>query len=156
MAYRRQTGRYKPVLDAIEQRAKDVRLWLYRQTANEIVVVSHGAFLHFLTDDWEEGYSEKGQYTYADSPQLFLPGHESSLTRSQQEPAGQTQSTAHMSFSPNPTAKLMVKAVKAKILNSLKQPNHVDDEAELALSRHRRGRKSYMSQRLGHGRSKGT
>lgn len=55
-----QTGKYKPALNLIDQRAQDMRRWLYTQTAKEIVVVSHGAFLHFLTDDWEEGHTAKG------------------------------------------------------------------------------------------------
>ncbi|KAJ5273639.1 hypothetical protein N7478_008764 [Penicillium angulare] len=31
-----------------------MRYWLKKRPEKNIVVVSHGAFLHFLTDDWED------------------------------------------------------------------------------------------------------
>jgi len=55
------TGRWYPASSAISARAKDARIWL-RELAEkaiaesgedvEIVVVTHGGFLHFFTDDW--------------------------------------------------------------------------------------------------------
>ncbi|CAI7662638.1 unnamed protein product [Penicillium palitans] len=49
------TGRYEPTRGRIEARARDTRLWLQARPEKEIVVVSHGGFLHFLTEDWEDG-----------------------------------------------------------------------------------------------------
>lgn len=56
-------GRYSPASEAIRARARDVRL-LLRQKARElaakgdadveIVLVTHGGFLHYLTNDWED------------------------------------------------------------------------------------------------------
>ncbi|KAK1141283.1 hypothetical protein N8T08_009186 [Aspergillus melleus] len=54
------SGRYKPVTESIEDRARAVRQWLSQCPEKEIVVVSHGAFLHFLTEDWEDSYTHEG------------------------------------------------------------------------------------------------
>ncbi|KAA8646289.1 hypothetical protein EYZ11_007706 [Aspergillus tanneri] len=48
------SGRYAPTLEAISLRARDVRCWLKARPEREIVVVTHGGFLHFLTEDWED------------------------------------------------------------------------------------------------------
>ncbi|KAN0120123.1 phosphoglycerate mutase-like protein [Hyaloscypha variabilis] len=59
-------GRWSPASSAIEQRARDARLWL-RELAEgaegdvQIVVVTHGGFLHYFTEDWEG--SERGTGT---------------------------------------------------------------------------------------------
>jgi broad specificity phosphatase PhoE len=51
------TGRWSPTKEAIEARAKDARLIL-REIAQEseedkeIIVVTHGGFLHYFTEDW--------------------------------------------------------------------------------------------------------
>jgi broad specificity phosphatase PhoE len=52
------TGRFSPDVHAIEQRAKEARIWLRELGKRsgkdaDIVVVTHGGFLHFFTDDWE-------------------------------------------------------------------------------------------------------
>ncbi|KAF9890750.1 hypothetical protein FE257_005619 [Aspergillus nanangensis] len=52
-------GRYTPNIQAIQERARAVRCWLNTREEKEIVVVSHGAFLHFLTEDWEDSYIEE-------------------------------------------------------------------------------------------------
>jgi broad specificity phosphatase PhoE len=52
------TGRWSPETAAVEARAREARVIL-RSLANteeddqEIIVVTHGGFLHFLTEDWE-------------------------------------------------------------------------------------------------------
>lgn len=56
-------NRYSPASDAIKARARDARI-LLRQKARElvdagdesveIVLVSHGGYMHYITDDWEE------------------------------------------------------------------------------------------------------
>ncbi|KAG9189106.1 phosphoglycerate mutase-like protein [Alternaria panax] len=38
---------------AISKRASDLRNWLYQRPEAQVMVVTHGAFAHFLTEDWE-------------------------------------------------------------------------------------------------------
>ncbi|KAI9750581.1 MAG: hypothetical protein M1835_001368, partial [Candelina submexicana] len=45
-------GKWAPTAEAITARAKETRLWLRNREENEIVLVSHGGFLHYLTEDW--------------------------------------------------------------------------------------------------------
>lgn len=55
------TGRWSPASSAIEARARDARIWLRDlglQAAREgedvnIVVVTHGGYLHYFTEDWD-------------------------------------------------------------------------------------------------------
>lgn len=49
-----QSGQYAPITDVIRQRARAVRSWLCARPEKEIAVVTHGAFLHYLTEDWED------------------------------------------------------------------------------------------------------
>lgn len=51
---------WEPTIQALEARAKKARVWLRDLAAQSkgadevhIVVVTHGGFLHFLTDDWD-------------------------------------------------------------------------------------------------------
>lgn len=62
-------GRYSPTDKAIRARARSVRLLLRQQIRElsdrgdispEIVLVTHGGFLHYLTDDWEDAGSYAG------------------------------------------------------------------------------------------------
>ncbi|OGM45144.1 hypothetical protein ABOM_006666, partial [Aspergillus bombycis] len=53
--------RYAPSIKAIQDRAQAVRRWLASRPESEIVIVSHGAFLHFLTEDWEDSFVEEGR-----------------------------------------------------------------------------------------------
>jgi broad specificity phosphatase PhoE len=55
-------GRWSPAAAAIEARARDARIWLRNlgQSAQadsdadvDIVVVTHGGYLHYFTEDWE-------------------------------------------------------------------------------------------------------
>ncbi|KAJ5081155.1 phosphoglycerate mutase-like protein [Penicillium angulare] len=47
-------GRYQAIRGKIQARALNMRCWLRKRPEKDIAVVSHGAFLHFLTDDWED------------------------------------------------------------------------------------------------------
>ncbi|EYE95232.1 uncharacterized protein EURHEDRAFT_412560 [Aspergillus ruber CBS 135680] len=53
-------GRYKPTNQAIKDRARDARRWLKARPEKEIVVVTHGGFLHYLTEDWEDSSQYQG------------------------------------------------------------------------------------------------
>ncbi|KAK2605930.1 hypothetical protein QQS21_003656 [Conoideocrella luteorostrata] len=62
-------SRYSPQSSAIEARARDTRI-LLRQKIREmikagdvdaqVVLVTHGGFLHYFTDDWEDSYQYPG------------------------------------------------------------------------------------------------
>ncbi|KAJ5379469.1 phosphoglycerate mutase-like protein [Penicillium cosmopolitanum] len=54
------SGKYEPTSERIRDRAREARCWLKERPESEIVVVSHGGFLHFLTDDWEDGNKFEG------------------------------------------------------------------------------------------------
>ncbi|KAF2149363.1 PGAM-domain-containing protein [Myriangium duriaei CBS 260.36] len=45
-------GRWAPHSDAIVARAADARKWLLARPEKDIVVVTHGGFLHYFTEDW--------------------------------------------------------------------------------------------------------
>jgi broad specificity phosphatase PhoE len=53
-------GRWSPAASAIEARARDARIWLRNLAQSQsgdgdvdIVVVTHGGYLHYFTEDWE-------------------------------------------------------------------------------------------------------
>ena len=46
---------------AIEARAKEARQWLKARPEKEIVLVTHGGFLHFFTEDWAETNKFQGR-----------------------------------------------------------------------------------------------
>ncbi|ODM20813.1 hypothetical protein SI65_03866 [Aspergillus cristatus] len=45
-------GIYAPTLNAVRRRVAAPRSWLWKRHEKSIVLVSHGAFLHYLTEDW--------------------------------------------------------------------------------------------------------
>lgn len=45
-------GKYAPQADAIQGRAREARQWLMNRPEKDIVVVTHGGFLHYFTEDW--------------------------------------------------------------------------------------------------------
>ncbi|CAI7606232.1 unnamed protein product [Penicillium manginii] len=45
-------GKWAPIAERLLERAQLAREWLMQRPEKEIVVVSHGCFLHLLTDDW--------------------------------------------------------------------------------------------------------
>ena len=47
-------GRWAPTAGAIEKRAREVRQWLKARPEKEIVLVTHGGFLHYFTEDWTD------------------------------------------------------------------------------------------------------
>lgn len=46
------TGKWAPTADAIEKRAREARQWLKARPEEAVVVVTHGGFLHYFTEDW--------------------------------------------------------------------------------------------------------
>jgi len=47
-------GKWEPTPAAIKARAREARRWLKARPEKEIVLVTHGGFLHFFTEDWED------------------------------------------------------------------------------------------------------
>lgn len=47
-------GKWIPTGEAIEARAREARQWLKARPEKEIVVVTHGGLLHYLTEDWSD------------------------------------------------------------------------------------------------------
>ncbi|KAI0907910.1 histidine phosphatase superfamily [Ustulina deusta] len=45
-------GKWAPTVGMLLERGKRARQWLRRRPEKDILIVSHGCFLHFLTDDW--------------------------------------------------------------------------------------------------------
>ena len=57
-------GRYAPTNQAIKHRAREARRWLKARPEKEIVLVTHGGFLHYLTEDWEDSSQFQGMYFF--------------------------------------------------------------------------------------------
>lgn len=55
-----QRGRYATDHESLTKRAADLRSWLYQRSEPRILFVTHGAFLHYLTEDWSGDDPEKG------------------------------------------------------------------------------------------------
>ncbi|KUJ13857.1 phosphoglycerate mutase family protein-like protein [Mollisia scopiformis] len=53
-------GLYEDSLQAVEARAAELRMWLWRRPEKEFVLVTHGAFLHYLTEDWDGFHASHG------------------------------------------------------------------------------------------------
>ena len=56
------TGKWAPTVDALEKRAREARQWLRARPEDEIVVVTHGGLLHYLTQDWSDFVEANGTY----------------------------------------------------------------------------------------------
>lgn len=65
---RMQEGKWAPTISALRNRAREVRKWLKSRPEKQIVLVTHGGLLHYLTEDWEDGSMYQGIYH-----QLFFP-----------------------------------------------------------------------------------
>ncbi|KAG4415033.1 hypothetical protein IFR04_011854 [Cadophora malorum] len=49
----KKSGKFEASLEAVNARAAELRAWLWQRPEKSIVLVTHGAFLHYFTDDWE-------------------------------------------------------------------------------------------------------
>ncbi|EED21485.1 phosphoglycerate mutase, putative [Talaromyces stipitatus ATCC 10500] len=50
--WNKKTGKWAPSSDALISRARAARQWLMQRPEKEVVVVCHGGFLHYFTQDW--------------------------------------------------------------------------------------------------------
>ncbi|KAJ5845680.1 hypothetical protein N7534_009349 [Penicillium rubens] len=71
------SGRYEPTNKALKERARAARRWLKARPEKEIVMVTHGGFLHYFTEDWEDssqfqgtGWSNTEYRTFAFSEEI--------------------------------------------------------------------------------------
>ncbi|EPS34072.1 hypothetical protein POX_a00947 [Penicillium oxalicum] len=53
-------GRYAPRAKALKERARATRRWLKARPEKEIVLVTHGGYLHYFTEDWEDSSQYQG------------------------------------------------------------------------------------------------
>lgn len=54
-------GIYEPRLIALKQRARELRCWLRNRAESEVVVVGHGSFWHWVTEEVDEDGSLTGE-----------------------------------------------------------------------------------------------
>ena len=59
-----QQGKWAPIATCLLERAALARHWLSERAEAEIVVISHGCFLHFLTDDWINAVNPQGRLLF--------------------------------------------------------------------------------------------
>ena len=57
-------GKFAPDAASIERRASETRQWLKTRPEKEIVLVTHGGFLHYFTGDWSESCKFVGISAY--------------------------------------------------------------------------------------------
>lgn len=58
-------GKWAPVAEAVERRAREARRWLMARSEKEVVLVTHGGFLHYFTEDWSDSGRFNGKIGYA-------------------------------------------------------------------------------------------
>ena len=54
-------GKWAQDADSLRARAKEVRQWLKARPEKEVVLVTHGGFLHYLNEDWADFDRIKGK-----------------------------------------------------------------------------------------------
>ena len=55
------TGKWAAEAEALERRARETRRWLKARPEKEIVLVTHGGFLHYLSEDWSDSGMFNGE-----------------------------------------------------------------------------------------------
>lgn len=56
-------GKWAEDAKAVDARAKEARIWLKARPEKEIVLVTHGGFLHYFTEDWGDSAIYEGKTT---------------------------------------------------------------------------------------------
>lgn len=103
-----QEGRWGPSARTLLERAQVARGWLMKRPEREIVVVSHGCFLHFLTDDWVNSINPQGAWfgpLRIAPPSSILRNTKAVIKRLDADPfflATKQQAGATVSFAPSP------------------------------------------------------
>ena len=55
------SGKWAPERVPAENRARELRAWLKARPEKEIVLVTHGGFLHYFLEDWDENGEFHGE-----------------------------------------------------------------------------------------------
>ena len=142
--------RYSPHSDAIKARARATRLFLREKAAEliakegrddiQIVLVSHGGFLHYLSDDWEGAATRPGtgfmncevrsyQFTTNNLNKLDTDAKLVETTSSRQ-----ARGLSHPMPDPAEQEKLFVQAMEGWEAQGLERPDRLEDP-ELPLRR---------------------
>jgi len=100
---------WEPTIKGLENRARKARVWLRDLAAQSkdadevhIVVVSHGGFIHFFTEDWDGMNPSKGMCMSPSAGQIHPPGGwtcSTNVSFAIKGLAGRTQSFGRMSSS---------------------------------------------------------
>ena len=134
-------SRYSQSNDAIRARARDTRLFLrevVRELVSngnddaEIVLVTHGGFLHYLTNDWEDSYLYPGTGWYNCETRAYV--FESDFRSNHDEEAwlmetGESRSRRgkdHPVYGKNDQVKLFTVAMERWQGQGLQRPDEVD------------------------------
>ncbi len=99
-------GKFAPTAPAIENRAADARAWLLQRPEKEVVVVSHGGFLQYLTSNWSAssdpstkmqgtGWANAEWRTYTFNPFDTTPPQLIETVQSRQRRLGKYKSLDH-------------------------------------------------------------
>ncbi|KAJ5513539.1 Histidine phosphatase superfamily clade-1 [Penicillium fimorum] len=67
----KESGRYAPANQALKQRARAARRWLKARPEKEIVMVTHGGFLHYFTEDWEDNSLHRLYRTFTFTEEIY-------------------------------------------------------------------------------------
>lgn len=105
-------GYWGPDKAVVEQRAADMRSWLFERPEKTIVLVTHGAFLHYFTEDWEGFHSNIGSAYHNCEVREFTFTDDSNNTGAHlQETAWSRKNRADMPAK-DPTVLAEIKAVE--------------------------------------------
>ena len=137
-------GRYSPHSDAIKARARAARHFLREKVAElmakegrddvQIVLISHGGFLHYFSDDWEGAATRPGtgwtngevrSFQFAslnDDPEARIV--ETTFSR-------QARSLNHPMPGPADQEKLFVEAMEGWEAQGLERPDRLEDPASI-------------------------
>ena len=68
-------GKWQSDPAAVKNRAREVRRWLKARPEKVIVLVTHGGFLHYLTEDWDDYALTAGKSSFDISISKVLGQH---------------------------------------------------------------------------------
>ncbi|OGM50662.1 hypothetical protein ABOM_000782 [Aspergillus bombycis] len=138
-------SRYNQSNDAITARARDTRLFLRAKLRElvsngdedaEIVLVSHGGFLHYLTDDWEDAYRNPGTGWYNCETRAYVfesdfrSNHDKEAWLIEARESRLRRGKGHPMYRKKDQVKLFTAAMERWQGQGLQRPDEVDLELE--------------------------
>ncbi|RAK83047.1 hypothetical protein BO79DRAFT_279263 [Aspergillus costaricaensis CBS 115574] len=139
-------SRYSQSSDAIRARARDTRLFLrglLRELVSkgdddaEIVLVTHGGFLHYLTDDWEDSYRHPGTGWYNCETRAYVferdfrSNHDEEAWLMETRESRWRRGKAHPMYGKKDQVKLFTAAMERWQGQGLQRPDEVDLDLEV-------------------------